>query len=71
MDDMSMADILQTEMEELDPEICPVVDIPWDHYRNCWKPWRRALVLKLLGRSISFRILQERIPRVWQLEHGC
>lgn len=71
MDDMSMADIIQPDMEEFDPDICPVVDIPWDHYRQCWKPWRRALVIKVLGKSISYRILQDRLPRLWQLELGC
>lgn len=39
-DDMSMADIIQLKMEEYDPKIYPIVDIPWDHYCNCWKPWR-------------------------------
>lgn len=66
-----MADIIQAENEEYDPSICPVVDIPWDHYRTCWKPWRRALVLKVLSKSISFRVLQDRILRVWKLEMGC
>lgn len=58
-------------MEEFDQDICPIVDIPWKHYRNCWKSQRRALVLKVLDKTISFRILQERIPRVWNLDLGC
>lgn len=35
MDDMSMADIIQPEMEVYNPEIYLIVDIPWDNYRNC------------------------------------
>lgn len=71
MDDISMADIIQPEMEEYDPKICPIVDIPWGHYRNCKKLWRQALVIKVLGKCISFRILHDRIPHLWKLELGC
>lgn len=32
---------------------------------------RRALVLKVLSKSIIFHVLQDKIPQLWQLKLGC
>lgn len=71
MDDLSMIDIIQPKYGEVDQIYCPIVDIPWDRYRKYWQPWLRVLILKVPGKSISFRVLQERIPRLWQLLNSC
>lgn len=38
---------------------------------DIWSPWRRALIIKLLGKNISFKILSERLPELWHLKNGC
>lgn len=38
----------------------PVVKISAEKYHSLFKPWRGALVLKLLGKSISFRLMEQR-----------
>lgn len=69
--DLAMADVIQSLMEALDPETCPIVDLSWEEYHTLWKPWRRAMILKVLGRTINFKIVEQRIRILWQLELGC
>lgn len=39
--------------------------------RIVWcKPCRRVLVLKLLGRNISYKVLNQRLQDLWGLEYG-
>lgn len=71
MDDMGILDILQDQETVAKGEICPVVDIPWDRYKKTWQKWRRTLVVRTLGKSFSFNMLEPRIRRVWQLEYDC
>lgn len=46
------------------------VDIPKDKYMSLFQPWRGALILKLLGKSVSFRVLQQRTADLWGLQWG-
>lgn len=71
MDDWGIADILQDQKEIEDGELCPIVEIPWDNYKQSWQNWWWALVIRVLGKSLSFKILELWIQRTWQLEHGC
>lgn len=71
LDDLSIAEVIQSPSQDVDHTNCPIVDVSWDEYRELWQPWRRALILKVLGRNISFRFLAPRIRRLWDLAHGC
>lgn len=44
-----------------------VVNIEVDECKQLWAPWRRALVVKLLGRNVSSRILSQRLTDMWAL----
>lgn len=46
------------------------VEIPKDKYMSLFQPWRRALILKLLGKTVSFRVLQQRTADMWGLQWG-
>lgn len=46
------------------------VDIPKDKYMSLFQPWRGALILKLLGKIVSFRVLQQRTSDLWGLQWG-
>lgn len=48
----------------------PVVSISPQKYHNWFQPWRGALVLKLLGKSFSYRVLEQRTWNLWNLELG-
>lgn len=45
------------------------VDVPEDEWKELWRPWRRALVVKLLGRSVSYRMLSQRLADMWASNH--
>lgn len=71
IDELGLTNITQEHDVLAEGELCPVVDIPWDSYRQSWNPWRRALIIRVLGRNIHFRVLADRIQKLWQLEYEC
>lgn len=34
---------------------------------EAWKPWRKGLGFKVLGRNISFHILEQKLRELWML----
>lgn len=49
----------------------PIVHIPVEDYQEAWKPWKRGLIIKLLGKTISLRTLKHRVESLWHLQWGC
>lgn len=66
-----MADILQEQDVVEEGKLFPVVEIPWDSYKQSWQHWCRVLIIRVLGKTFSFRIMESRIKKLWQLKHGC
>lgn len=71
IDDFGLTDILQEQDVVAEGELCPIVDIPWESYKKSWQPWRRALIIRVLGKTFNFRMLEPRIRRLWHLEYDC
>ncbi|KAJ1382730.1 hypothetical protein SESBI_43986 [Sesbania bispinosa] len=46
----------------------PEVSISHEEYENWCKPWKNTLIVKLLGRRISFRFLSTRLQSLWAKE---
>lgn len=46
----------------------PMIRILAEDYQEAWK---RGLILKLLGKSISLRALKNRVESLWNLQWGC
>lgn len=46
----------------------PVVKLSAEKYHSLFKPWKGALVLKLLGKSISYKTMEQRTRTLWKLE---
>ncbi|KAI5656398.1 hypothetical protein M9H77_25191 [Catharanthus roseus] len=42
-----------------------------EKYKTLWTLWRKALIIKVLGRNITFRVLEQRVRDLWNLEHRC
>lgn len=59
--------MVQSENEEGPGKV--VVEISAEECKRLWRPWSRALVVKLLGRSISFRVLSQRLTDIWSLNY--
>lgn len=71
IDDLGLDDILQNQEAVAEGELCPIVDILWEAYKKSWQPWRRALIIRVLGKSFNFCLLEPRVRKLWQLDHGC
>lgn len=57
--------------EEAENALSPrQVEIPKDKYMSLFSPWRGALILKLLGKTVSLRVLQQRTSTLWGLQWG-
>lgn len=70
-DDLDISEVIQAYDDDIDPETCLVADLPWEFYKGLWQPWRRALIIKVVGKVFNFKILEPRIEQLWQLERGC
>ncbi|KAJ1441833.1 hypothetical protein SESBI_01034 [Sesbania bispinosa] len=55
---------LQAFLAECDP-LCPIVKIS-RHEKKLSIPWRRAIIVKLLGKRIGLKMLQSRLSKLWQ-----
>ncbi|XP_061360506.1 uncharacterized protein LOC133304482 [Gastrolobium bilobum] len=50
-----------------DEPLCPAYHISKAQHKEDCKPWRKALIIKLLGRWIATRFLMARLQRLWNL----
>ena len=50
--------------------IYPKVLIPLSERKDLWKPWRRALIVKVLGKSVGYKRLDQGLRDLWKLENG-
>ena len=49
----------------------PRVDSRQEENRAAWKPRRCTLILKMLGKNVGFKVLDQKMKKVWMLEKGC
>lgn len=56
--------MLEDEEDDLDP-LCPKIPVSIEERRNLCKPWRRAIIIKLLGRTVGYRYLYARLTKIW------
>ncbi|GLT30192.1 hypothetical protein SLA2020_050070 [Shorea laevis] len=47
----------------------PKVKIPKSIWQRLCAPWKNAVIIKLLGKSINFHILHARLLKEWRTEH--
>lgn len=60
-------DDMQEENEEEQDPLCPIIPVTFQERKNFCKPWRRALIVKLLGRRIGYRFLYGRLSKMWNI----
>lgn len=54
-------------MEEIDPDPnCPVIPVSKEEKERLRRPWRRTLIVKVLGRKVSYSYLFQRLQRMWK-----
>lgn len=63
-------EIFRTTEEATPPKFGPKVEISKEKYVSLFVKWRGALIIKLLGKTISYRVLDQRIHDLWNLDKG-
>lgn len=71
LDDLALTDVFQQQDDGGELVDCPFVELNWERYKQRWLPWRRALILKVLGKNFSLKIIAPRIKQAWQLQEDC
>lgn len=47
------------------------MEISQADYKLLWQPWRKALIIKVFRRNISYKLLVQRIKDIWKLDWDC
>lgn len=56
---------------ELNNDVPPSVQVELDEYQTlCWL-WHRALLVKIMGWNITFRVLELCLKDLWKLSQCC
>ncbi|XP_031119048.1 uncharacterized protein LOC116022464 [Ipomoea triloba] len=53
--------------ERADPN-CPIIRVSKEEKERLRRPWRRTLIIKLLGRKVGYSFLMNRLQRMWKPE---
>lgn len=53
--------------DDMDP-LCPVVPVTREEKERLRRPWRRSLIIKVLGRMVNYSYLRQRLLKMWKLE---
>lgn len=63
-------ELFRYQDEDCPPRFGPRVEISKEKYLSLFSKWRGALIVKLLGKSVSFRVLEQRLRDLWNLQRG-
>lgn len=69
-DDFSFEDFkaTQEDAEESDDDSCPIVKVTKDEVKEWFKPWCKALVIKLIGKKLGQSIIVEQVKYLWKVK---
>lgn len=57
------------DLDDNPPKFGPRLEISKEKYTSLFKKWRAGLlIIKLLGKLVSYRILSQRLHDIWKLE---
>ncbi|KAF7802269.1 hypothetical protein G2W53_041380 [Senna tora] len=55
----------QAVEKEVEDSFCPRVEVSKEERREWCKAWKRSLIVKVLGREVSFGFLRNRLLKLW------
>ena len=58
--------LFRVEYENGDP-LAPMIHVEDSVFEELCEPWKDALVIKLLGKNIGYKIMKERVTKMWKL----
>ena len=50
--------------------LLPKIIIEDNYFKSLCEPWVKALVIKLLGKHVSYPIMLAKLKLIWKLQHG-
>ncbi|XP_038997982.1 uncharacterized protein LOC120123037 [Hibiscus syriacus] len=56
------------EEEEYEGDDIPTIKIPQELKEKLMKPWRKAIIIKILGKTVAYKTLINRVINLWKLE---
>ncbi|OMO96272.1 hypothetical protein CCACVL1_05022 [Corchorus capsularis] len=66
-----------TTMGEADWDVCDTENTKWpllkvtkEEHDELYQPWRSTLIVKVLGKSVGYNFLLDRLQQLWKLEEG-
>ncbi|KAJ1415939.1 Ribonuclease H-like superfamily [Sesbania bispinosa] len=59
----------ESYLASCDP-LCPLVKITREEKKSLCVPWKKTLIVKLLGKRIGMKMLQNRLSKLWQPSSG-
>ncbi|XP_028097010.1 uncharacterized protein LOC114296880 [Camellia sinensis] len=69
-DEPSITDITETEVEAMVEERDSIskVTIPSNLWRKVREPWRKCLIVSLLGKTIGYKLFMAKVKKIWGLQ---
>ncbi|CAL5387980.1 unnamed protein product [Camellia sinensis] len=66
----SITDITETEVEAMEEERDSIskVTIPSNLWRKVREPWRKCLIVSLLGKTIGYKLFMAKVTKIWDLQ---
>jgi hypothetical protein len=64
-DDSEASDDDELPIPEEEDDLCPTIVLTREEKARLRKPWKQALIIKLLGRSIGYNYLSMRLKQLW------
>ncbi|OMO88421.1 Endonuclease/exonuclease/phosphatase [Corchorus capsularis] len=61
---------LSLEQENDDGSSWPALTCTKDQFREVCEPWRKTLIVKILGKALGFNFLQQRLKQLWNFDKG-
>lgn len=55
------------EEDKSDPN-CPIIPVTKEEKERLRRPWRKTLIVKVLGRKVNYHYLRQRLQRMWKPE---
>ncbi|XP_031112012.1 uncharacterized protein LOC116015986 [Ipomoea triloba] len=67
IDEEQVSDEEVMNEDEIDP-MCPVIPVTREEKERLRRPWRKLLIIKVLGRRVSYSYLRQRLLKMWKPE---
>lgn len=65
-----MKDGVMKIVHEEGNRLLPKVYLDEGYFTELCSPWKEALVVKLLGKTIGYTVLKDRLQKLWKLQGG-